>query len=220
MHIFLLNFFRGMEKNLEQPNLPLVQNVVSFAKMNIENDLDLKLIAEKVEGSRYNKKRFPAVIMRKTKPKSTILVFKSGRMIIIGSESESDAEQAAKRSIKDIQKSLSTKLKMVDFHVTNIVANADLGCKIDIGKLCEERNVVRNENFPGVVYKQMEHVKSALIFASGKVVFTGAKTKDSIDNAFTELKKKMEKFRKSWWMCFYIIPFSSASFIPYSTSNF
>ena len=174
-----------------------MQNVVSFAKMSIDNDLDLKLIAEKVEGSRYNKKRFPAVIMRKTKPKSTILVFKSGRMIIIGSESESDAEQAAKRSIKDIQKSLSTKLKMVDFHVTNIVANADLGCKIDIGKLCEERNVVRNENFPGVVYKQMEHVKSALIFASGKVVFTGAKTKDSIDNAFTELKKKMEKFRKS-----------------------
>lgn len=132
--IFLL---LRMDKGIDQPNLPLVQNVVSFAKMNIENDLDLKLIAEKVEGSRYNKKRFPAVIMRKTKPKSTILVFKSGRMIIIGSESESDAEQAAKRSIKDIQKSLSTKLKMVDFHVTNIVANADLGCRIDIGKLCE-----------------------------------------------------------------------------------
>jgi TATA-box binding protein (TBP) (component of TFIID and TFIIIB) len=43
----------------------------------------------------------------------------------------------------------------------------------------------------------MEHVKSALIFASGKVVFTGAKNKDSIDNAFNELKRKMEKFRKS-----------------------
>jgi TATA-box binding protein (TBP) (component of TFIID and TFIIIB) len=37
----------------------------------------------------------------------------------------------------------------------------------------------------------MERVKSALIFSSGKVVFTGAKEKDSIDNAFTELKKKM-----------------------------
>ncbi len=82
--------------------------------------------------------------MRKTSPKSTILVFKSGRMIIIGSESEADAEQAARKSIKDIQKSLSLKLKMIDFRVTNIVANADLGCRIDIGKLCEERNVVRN----------------------------------------------------------------------------
>ena len=67
---------------------PVVQNVVSFAKMIMDNpQLDLKLIAEKVQNSRYNKKRFPAVILRKTDPKSTILVFKSGKMIIIGSES-------------------------------------------------------------------------------------------------------------------------------------
>ena len=133
--------------------------------------------------------------MRKTKPKSTILVFKSGRMIIIGSESESDAEQAAKKSIKDVQKALSIRLKMMLFRITNIVANADLGFKINVGRLCEERNVVRNDNFPGVVYKQLEHVKSALVFASGKVVFTGAQRKDEIDNAFKELKRKMEKYR-------------------------
>lgn len=75
--------------------------------------------------------------MRKTRPKSTILVFKSGRMIIIGSESESDAEKAAKAAIKDVAKALNLKLKMADFKVTNIVANADLGTKIDIPKLCE-----------------------------------------------------------------------------------
>lgn len=42
----------------------------------------------------------------------------------------------------------------------------------------------------------MDNVKSALIFASGKVVFTGAKTKDDIDKAYIELKKKMEKFKR------------------------
>jgi len=80
---------------------------------------------------------------------------------------------------------------MSDFKVTNIVANADLGFKIHIGKLCEERYVVQSHKFPGVVYREMENVKSALIFASGKVVFTGAKTKDDIDKAYIELKKKM-----------------------------
>ena len=65
-------------------------------------------------------------------------------MIIIGSESQSDAEKAARAASKDVSKALNLKLKMADFKVTNIVANADLGCKIDIGKLCEERNVVRN----------------------------------------------------------------------------
>jgi hypothetical protein len=37
-----------MEKTKGNSHLPLVQNVVSFAKMSIENDLDLKTIAEKV----------------------------------------------------------------------------------------------------------------------------------------------------------------------------
>jgi TATA-box binding protein (TBP) (component of TFIID and TFIIIB) len=66
---------------------PVVQNVVSFGKLEIEGNskIELSLIAEKVSGSRYNKKRFPAVILRKTKPKSTILIFQSGKIILIGS---------------------------------------------------------------------------------------------------------------------------------------
>ena len=70
---------------------PVVQNVVSFAQIDNSSELNLKLIAARVEGSRYNRKRFPAVILRKTRPKSTILIFKSGKMIIIGSESENEA---------------------------------------------------------------------------------------------------------------------------------
>lgn len=50
---------------------PEVQNVVSLAKLNA-TDLDLYIIAQKSESSRYNPKRFPAVIMRKTEPKSTV----------------------------------------------------------------------------------------------------------------------------------------------------
>jgi TATA-box binding protein (TBP) (component of TFIID and TFIIIB) len=34
--------------------------------MELEEEINLKIIAEKVEGSRYNRKRFPAVIIRKT----------------------------------------------------------------------------------------------------------------------------------------------------------
>jgi transcription initiation factor TFIID TATA-box-binding protein len=113
----------------------VVQNVVSFAQLDTDADLELKVIAEKVSGSRYNRKRFPAVILRKLKPKSTILIFKSGKMIIIGSESENDAEVAAKKVVKEIQKVINKKVKLSGFRVTNIVANADLGYKIDIAKL-------------------------------------------------------------------------------------
>ena len=160
---------------------PVVQNVVSYAQIVINSELNLKLIASRVEGSRYNRKRFPAVILRKTKPKSTILIFKSGKMIIIGSESEHEAEIAANKSVKDIRKLLTNpKISMTGFRVTNIVANADLGWDIDIGKISEDMVGIKDDNFPGVVYKMNEPVKAVLLFSSGKVVFTGAKNRDSI----------------------------------------
>lgn len=84
--------------------------------------------------------------------------------------------------------------RMTAFKVTNIVANADVGFRIHIGRLCREKYVVRNENFPGIVYKNLPTIKSVLVFASGKVVFTGAKCKDDIDRAFIELRAKLMEF--------------------------
>ncbi len=55
--------------------------------------------------------------------------------------------------------------------------------------------MVRNENFPGVIYKNLQAVKSILIFASGKAVFTGAKSKEAIDRAFImNLTDSVKKF--------------------------
>ncbi len=45
------------------------------------------------------------------------------------------------------------------------------------------------------MYKNLPDIKSVLIFASGKVVFTGAKSKDDIDRAFLDLREKMRKFK-------------------------
>jgi transcription initiation factor TFIID TATA-box-binding protein len=116
---------------------PVVQNVVSYGKMTIDEEINLKYLAEKIENSRFNKKRFPALIVRKTKPKCTIMVFKSGKIIVIGSESEKDAELAAKKLSKDIQKALNLKCKLSEFRITNLVANADFGYKVDLNKLAD-----------------------------------------------------------------------------------
>ena len=64
-----------------------IQNVVSCGQVIIKEPLKLNLVAAKVGGSRYNPKRFPAVTVRKTKPKGTALIFKSGKMIFVGCES-------------------------------------------------------------------------------------------------------------------------------------
>ena len=78
--------------------------------------------------------------------------------------------------------------------ITNIVANADLGFPVLMDRIEKETSVIKNAKFPGVVYKNLPCVKSVLLFASGKVVFTGAKNKDFIDIAFEELRRRMMKY--------------------------
>lgn len=95
-------------------------------------------------------------------------------MIIIGSESEKDAHKVAKKTARDISKALNIKAKEEGWKVTNIVANAEIGWPIDISKIADEKEGAKDDSFPGVVYRGISNVKAALLFSSGKVVFTGA----------------------------------------------
>ena len=49
--------------------------------MNLKVELDLKKISHSARMAEYNPKRFAAVIMRLREPKTTALVFKSGKMV-------------------------------------------------------------------------------------------------------------------------------------------
>ena len=55
---------------------------------------------------------------------------------------------------------------------------------------------IKDDSFPGVVYRNLKNLKSALIFHSGKVIFTGANARASIEQAYDELKVKLRKFEK------------------------
>ena len=65
---------------------PTLQNIV--ATCNLACDLDLKTIAMHARNAEYNPKRFAAVIMRIRDPKTTALIFRSGKMVVTGAKSE------------------------------------------------------------------------------------------------------------------------------------
>lgn len=50
--------------------------------------LDLKRIALHARNAEYNPKRFAAVIMRIREPRTTALIFSSGKMVCTGAKSE------------------------------------------------------------------------------------------------------------------------------------
>jgi transcription initiation factor TFIID TATA-box-binding protein len=67
-----------------------LQNIVSTA--NLQCELNLLLIASKCRNCEFKPKRFAAAIMRIREPKTTALIFKSGKMVCTGAKSEEQSE--------------------------------------------------------------------------------------------------------------------------------
>lgn len=83
-------------------SLPVIHNVVATANLGIK--LDLKSIATRANNAEYRPKRFSGVILRIRDPKTTALVFASGKMVLTGAKNEDAAKTAAKKHVKTIQK--------------------------------------------------------------------------------------------------------------------
>lgn len=72
--------------------------------VNLEIRLDLRRIARSARNAEYNPKRFAAVIMRIREPRTTALIFSSGKMVCTGAKSENEARLAARKYARIIQK--------------------------------------------------------------------------------------------------------------------
>ena len=87
---------------------------------------------------------------------------------------------------------------MIEFYikVENVVAFAVLGKKIVLNKLVERmgNTEYEPEQFPGLVYRIKDPRAAALIFSSGKIVCTGAK---SIPMAKEAMRKIVNDIRKT-----------------------
>merc|ERR1712070_350997 len=125
----------------------------------------------------YNPKRFAAVIMRIREPKTTALIFKSGKMVVTGAKSEEQARNAARKYARIIQK-LGYPARFTEFKIQNIVASRDVKFPIRLEGLAYKHSHYSSyepELFPGLIYRMVQPKIVLLIFVSGKVVLTGGK---------------------------------------------
>ncbi|KAJ4835223.1 hypothetical protein Tsubulata_821049 [Turnera subulata] len=176
---------------------PTLQNVVST--VNVGCKLDLKLIALSARNSEYNPHRFSAVIMRIKEPKTTALIFASGKLVCTGAKSEALSKVAARKYVRIVQKIGYPDVKFVDFKVQNIVASCDVQFPIKLEHLATMHYKYSNyepELFPGLIYRMTKPKVSLLIFVSGKVVITGAKKREDTMAAFDNIYPVLKAFKK------------------------
>ncbi|KAM0951898.1 putative TATA-box binding protein [Dioscorea sansibarensis] len=182
--------------------VPTLQNIVST--VNLDCKLDLKAIALQARNAEYNPKRFAAVIMRIREPKTTALIFASGKMVCTGAKSEQQSKLAARKYARIIQK-LGFPAKFKDFKIQNIVGSCDVKFPIRLEGLAYSHGAFSSyepELFPGLIYRMKQPKIVLLIFVSGKIVLTGAKVRDETYTAFENIYPVLTEFRKSqqWYV--------------------
>jgi transcription initiation factor TFIID TATA-box-binding protein len=88
----------------------------------------------------------------------------------------------------------SVTLKDLDISVENVVATATLGQKLDLMAIMKVfRNVeYRPKKFPGLVFRLKRPKTATLIFSTGKMVCTGAKSEKLAKSAIRKVVRELK----------------------------
>jgi len=169
-----------------------IENVVASA--TLKQRVDLNAVVKGYPGVEYRPEQFPGLVFRLKRPKTATLIFNSGKMVCTGAKSEKEARRAVMRVIKELKKSGIIIISKPELKIQNIVASASLGGMIDLEKAAYSlgRTMYEPEQFPGLIYRMDEPKVVILLFASGKLVCTGAKREEDVYLAVNKLHQRLE----------------------------
>jgi len=169
-------------------------NIVASVRFNIETKIDLKLLTRTNTNMTYNPETFPGLILRIQKPKSTTLVFSTGKLVITGFKKEKDAKVITEQVTQIIEQSGTIITSEPEIKIQNIVTAGDLNLKLDVNLIAIslEHVMYEPEVFPGLIYRMKDPKVVFLLFASGKFVCVGAKYETDVNRAIQQLRKEIQ----------------------------
>jgi transcription initiation factor TFIID TATA-box-binding protein len=170
-----------------------IENVVASATLN--QRIDLNAVVKGYPGVEYRPEQFPGLVFRLKRPKTATLIFNSGKMVCTGAKSEKESKRAVMKVIRELKKSGIIIIGKPELKIQNIVASANLAGLIDLERSAYSlgRTMYEPEQFPGLIYRMDVPKVVILLFASGKLVCTGAKKEEDVYEAVTKLHKTLEE---------------------------
>lgn len=169
-----------------------IENIVAYAK--ISELLDIELIAEKIPNSSYNPDEYNGVSIKFDDLKIAVIVLSNGKVVCTGAKKLQDAASTLKKVIKQIKDIGFELQKGYKIEIENVITSTNLKQELHLASIANAL-VLQNvkyepEEFPGLIYEMEELCTMVLLFSSGKIVCTGAK---SIDDAKKSMKMMNEK---------------------------
>ena len=210
------NFFKTLKsiskKNLTEFNL--IENTINdiiieetktselkiketLCSANLGCKLNLKLISKKYNIAEYNPRRFNSLILRTKNPKSICLIFSNGKILCTGTKS---SENCKKSILKYSQFLINIGYPIIinNFTVENIVAYFKFEYDLNIEKINENyKNECKYipELFSGLIFKKKKSNIIFLIFTSGIIIITGAKSRKEIIDSYEYILYILNKIK-------------------------
>ncbi|MFH1506798.1 MAG: TATA-box-binding protein [archaeon] len=172
-----------------------VVNIV--VSSSLEHDIPLEKMAATLSNTEYNPEQFPGLVIRIKEPKTSALIFSSGKIVCTGARTLEKVEESVQQIIESLKKiGIKITIKPV-IKVQNIVASGSIGMDLNLNTLAMklENTEYEPEQFPGLVYKLMEAKATFLLFSNGKVVCTGTKSEAEVHKALDMLIANLKKVK-------------------------
>ncbi|MBS3084443.1 TATA-box-binding protein [Candidatus Pacearchaeota archaeon] len=175
-----------------------IQNIV--ATTSLEKPVPLTKLARTQPNTEYNPETFPGLVLRIKEPKSAVLVFSSGNLVCTGTKSLTQVRKVIDEVIKQLKK-VNVKITITPkITVQNIVASGTINLQLNLNYLAleMENTEYEPEQFPGLVYKLEESNATFLLFSNGKLVCTGTKNKQQLEDSMNRLLKNVKNILKKY----------------------
>jgi len=168
-----------------------IENIVASATLN--QDIDLSSVVKAFPSVEYRPQQFPGLVFRLKKPKTATLIFGSGKMVCTGAKSERQAKRAVRKVVRELKNNGIVIRRKPTIKVVNMVASASFGVRIELEKAVYRlgRTMFEPEQFPGLIYRMDEPKVVILVFASGKIVCTGAKREEEVYESVSKLRDQL-----------------------------
>ena len=143
----------------------------------------------------YHPDQFPGLVFRLKSPKTATLIFSSGKMVCTGAKSERQSREAVNEVVRRLKKGGIPIKNEAEITIQNMVASANLGGKVHLEEAARTlpKSMYEPEQFPGLIHRMAEPKTVILLFASGKLVCTGAKREADVYRSVNNLHMLLEE---------------------------
>jgi transcription initiation factor TFIID TATA-box-binding protein len=143
----------------------------------------------------YHPDQFPGLVFRLKVPKTATLIFSSGKMVCTGAKSEKQSREAVQEVVRRLRKGGIPIKNDAEVTIQNMVASANLGGKVHLEEAARTlpKSMYEPEQFPGLIHRMPDPKTVILLFASGKLVCTGAKKEADVYRSVNNLHVMLEE---------------------------